>query len=297
MADAQILGVDFSGARGDEDIGNTWVANGKIAGQTLTIGSCSATSRAGLKNLLTELVPGSVAAMDFPFGVPKEFLDFQKCEAQNMTDAWKRFASTSPEDFWAAAGRLRETRRRANQEPVELRREGDALHYSEAISPLNIRMYRMTLRGMQLLHRLGAWDESRWSVPPLNTPSDSSVCLLEAMPGAFLRSVGFEWALIKRYKIKKSATAADQRMRKENREKILAGLKDQYVAGLSLQMGPGAPDQCTFINDDNALDSLVAAVAAASWVSERPFLGPEADELDAAKLEGWIYAPTVPLSR
>jgi hypothetical protein len=47
-----------------------------------------------------------------------------------------------------------------------------------------------------------------------------------------------------------------------------------------------------FLNNDNKLDSLVAAIAAAMWVQNPDsFRKPQPGELSGACLEGWIYAP------
>ena len=46
-----------------------------------------------------------------------------------------------------------------------------------------------------------------------------------------------------------------------------------------------------FRANEDPLDAVIAAVAAAAWALETPFLHPSQDEVADAQLEGWIYAP------
>ncbi len=283
MAETQILGVDFSGGGDDDHVGNTWVANGTLDGDRLSMGIPQAVSRATLASHLETTGSGSVAAIDFPFGVPREFLKFHGCEASTMPAVWERFSCTTPEEFRKDVRKLASERNDKGEKHVEVKRVGDERHYSEAMSPLNLRMYRMTLRGMQMLHRLHLENPTRWSVPPLKTSSDSTVCLLEVMPGAFLNSIGFPRTVTKYYKNAKNY--------RDNRKYVVECLADK-VKPLDIQLNLSGRVRGECLQDDNCLDSVIAAVAAAAWqrCPDR-FRHPQDSEEAAARLEGWIYAP------
>lgn len=283
MAETQILGVDFSGGGDCNHVGNTWVANGTLDGDHLSMEIPRAASRAGLASRLETTGFGSVAAIDFPFGVPRKFLEFHDCAASTMPAVWERFSCTTPEEFRKDVRKLASERNEKGEKHIEVKREGDERHYSEAMSPLNLRMYRMTLRGMQVLHRLHSDNPTWWSVPPLTMPDESTVCLLEVMPGAFLNGVGFPRTVTKYYKNAKN--------RIHNRKLIIECLADRVKPlGIQLNLSDRVRDLC--LKDDNCLDSVVAAVAAAAWKRcPGGFRHPQDSEKAAARLEGWIYAP------
>ena len=67
-----IVGVDFSGHREDR---NTWVALGRLdASGALRLDSVQPARRADLYELLATIPTLAVAALDFPFGVPADFV-------------------------------------------------------------------------------------------------------------------------------------------------------------------------------------------------------------------------------
>lgn len=107
-----------------------------------------------------------------------------------------------------------------------------------------------------------------------------SVTLLETMPGAFLKSIG---TIYKGYKKPKS-----QMLRDERRNTVLDALKDR--SGVELPNLSNFREEC--VANDDCLDAVVAAVAAASWSqNQSAFQHPSDDEFAAAELEGWIYVP------
>ena len=174
---------------------------------------------------------------------------------------------------------------------------GADLYFPECYSCLhkfNPNMVPMTFRGMQMLHRL--WHEG-CRVPPLDDSGRIGPVLLESMPGAVVNALGLP------HKGYKNGTR-----RHELRRQILGGLPGR--AGVAVENLDQFRDQ--YLESHDCLDSLVAAVAAALWTrdpsafrrpgdhgQQTPSLpgrqaSPEAmamSELDAARLEGWIYAP------
>ena len=272
----RIIGVDYSGARGDR---HTWISRGVLEGGELVLESCGPISRQKLTDVLGEVSQESpqefatVAALDFPFSVPREFAAFWRPEATTMSELWSAAAAMELEEFLNLRDRF-----------VELQGEPKRLSdtfYPECYSPLhkvNPNMVPMTFRGMQMLDRLG---RAGCSIPPLAPPPGAQTLLLEAMPGAALR------ALCLPYKGYKNGARAPQ-------------LRQTILDGLAVRSGLGLPNLREFylvgLANHDGLDSLVAAVAAALWAQDPTrFRRPaeeDAEEFDSrVMLEGWLYAP------
>ena len=274
----RIIGVDYSGARGDR---NTWISRGLLEGGQLVLESCESISREVLTEELMkargapEVSPEmlTVAALDFPFSVPREFAAFWRPEAATMPELWSAAAAME-------LGEFLELRDRFVVLHGEPKRLSDTF-YPECYSPLhqvNPNLVPMTFRGMQMLDRLG---RAGCSIPPLAPPPGANTLLLEAMPGAALRALGLPF---KGYKNGARAT--------QLRHTILEGL-----AGIS---GLGLPNLGDFssqgLSSHDGLDSLVAAVAAALWAQDptrfrRPAPEGSEDFEPRVLLEGWLYAP------
>ena len=101
----EILGVDFSGAAPDN---NTWVAAGTLTHAGLELRECFPSSRDQVAGMLLDLPAGSVAALDFPFSVPRPFADYWTPGAEDMTQLWAAAAAMESAGFM----KLRATRRR-----------------------------------------------------------------------------------------------------------------------------------------------------------------------------------------
>ncbi|MYC35087.1 MAG: DUF429 domain-containing protein [Chloroflexi bacterium] len=272
---ATIIGVDFSGARADK---NTWAARGLLdTDGSLVLESVQSIRREDLYRLLADIPVPSVAALDFPFGVPAQFAAFLSPRRlpSDMPDLWKVVDSIIADEF------IRERNRFVIQHG-EPKRAGDRKHHPESYSPLhavNPNMLPMTYRGIRLLHRWHEEQPHRWWVPPLPlaTDDDAVVALLELMPGALLKSLGLP------YKGYKRGRHSDLR-----RTQILDGLP--HKSGIRI-LNLGALRKDCLVNDD-CLDSVVAAVGAAMWAQDPAlFHHPNEDELNDAQLEGWIYVP------
>ena len=281
-----IVGVDFSGARSDNA---TWITLAQLEGDGLRILSSHPVTRAGLAELLATLPCDTVAALDFPFSVPHDFAEFWQPSATSMPALWQAAARLDFAEFLA----IRDAFCAENGEHM---RRGD-LYFPECYSCLhkfNPNMVPMTFRGMQMLHRL--W-QAGCRVPPLDDTGQDGPLLLESMPGAVINALGLPH---KGYK--------NGKRQQELREQVLNGLPER--SGVPIVNLDELRAQ--YLQSHDCLDSLVAAVAAALWERDparfrRPGDTPggppvngrrrtsaavlEMPELDAARLEGWIYAP------
>ena len=171
----EILGVDFSGAALDN---NTWVAAGTLTHAGLELRECFPSSRDQVAGMLLDLPAGSVAALDFPFSVPRPFAEYWTHGAIDMTQLWAAAAVMESVGFM----KLRDDFVSRHGEP---KREIDKSH-TESYSCLhkaNPNMVPMTFRGMQMLARL--WPAG-CDVPPLPSQNAGKAVLLEVMTGACL---------------------------------------------------------------------------------------------------------------
>ncbi len=269
----KIIGVDFSGAKVE---GKTWVAEGNLTveGQ-LRIDHVQPIRRDDLFELLGNAPASTVAALDFPFGLPKGSLEDLgigplNLDTATMRDVWPGILDMSLDEYRAKCRQFRK----------HLKRKGDD-YYSVSMSAFNTRLVPMTHCGIEMLQKLEkAWPH-RWWVPPVDVgpaPADK-VTLLEVMPGAFLWSIGFDYTTVKSYK--RDAGSLD----------IRNGIIDQLSAYAGIEMPNLSEFRWGSRANDDALDSVVAAVAAALWaVDSDRFCKPKPGELADARLEGWIYA-------
>ena len=285
----KIIGVDFSG-NGREN--TTWVTEAELyQNGHLQIQSCSHLSRKRkkahkkLEKLLKGLPDGAVAAMDFPFSVPRAFAKELSPGSYTMPDVWCATAKIK------SYGEFKNLQESFVKRYGAMMRRGD-IHFGGPLSPLQtagVNMLSMTFYGIQMLHRLWESKETRFRVPPLPEGKRTGPMLLETMPGVLLRGLDLP-AINYKDRTKDTAKVAAA---KKVRCKILDGLERN--SGLSLNIPEGYRKKC--IEKDDCLDSLVAAVGAAMWVRGKPkFLRPlevvkPELEIQAAQLEGWIYAP------
>ena len=271
-----ILGVDFSGAQSDR---NTWLAQGFLIGDRLSLASCGWVSRDELAGILAESSGPTVAALDFPFAPPQEFAHFWQPTATTMPDLWASAAELELPDFVALRDEF-------VARSGELKRACDPPESFSCLHKANPNMVPMTFRGMQLLHRLWTGDTANpMTVPPLPTPSrlgpEPATALLEVMPGAALRRLGLP------YKGYKNGAKADE-------------LRRQILEELPGRAAPVVVDLTEMRNlclaNHDGLDAVVAAIAAALWaIDPTRFPQPPAEGqpgyVPAVLLEGWLYAP------
>ena len=271
-----IMGVDFSGARADR---NTWLTQGLLEGENLILEDCRPVSRQDLTETLSACSGATIAALDFPFATPKVFADFWTPGASVMPDLWASAAKQEYQEFLA----LRNEFVARQGEPKRICDPPESYSCLHMVNPI---MVPMTFHGMTMLHRLWAgYTANSISVPPLPTSSTNvsgeTTVLLEVMPGAVLRKLGLPF---KGYKGGSRAL--------ERRKQVVEGLPD-LAAPITFQFGQFEE---LALRKHDALDSVVAAVAAALWEIDSGRFPQPAAEGDpgfdpVTLLEGWLYAP------
>ncbi len=289
MAERTILGVDFSGA---EKSNGTSVTNGVLRDTVLELKSCDHLSPKRdvalneLEQQLCDLPKNSVVAIDFPFSVPRAFAERLVPGASRMTEVWN--SVVTPE--YSRYSQFDDLRNRFVARHGEVMRRGDA-NFGGPFSPLhavNPSMLQMTYYGMRMLHRLR---KAGFRVPPLPDDGCDGPILLETMPGVLLRTFGLP---AENYKNPNKTNKGNPKM---VRREILDGLEDK--SGVTLKNLDDIRKKC--LDNHDRLDSLVASVGGALWAMDKSkdksqFITPResippSEELEAARLEGWIYAP------
>ena len=291
----KIIGVDFSGA---VTRNTTWVAKGELKGRILTIKTCfkpaSKQEEAHLKvkEILTRLPPGAVAAMDFPFSVPKSFLehwsalDEQISSARTMPDLWRRAGELKKSNKKLRRWCKEFVNKRKKDEifPTEPKRVGD-FYSPNSFSPLHrVRpdMVAMTFRGMEILQKV--WDNSQCQVPPINFPERTGSQVIEVMPSAILSAMG----------LTNSGYKGKGKECKKFREVIWDNLSCK--SGIKLNDPNDCRNKAIYDSGGDCLDAVVAAIAAALWhIDQEIFHGPPMQCSsrwdDVILKEGWLYTP------
>ena len=271
-----IIGVDFSGAQADN---NTWFTRGALDGTCLTLETCARISRADLTTTLAACSGPTIAALDFPFATPRAFVDYWIPGSTAMPDLWAKAARMD----YASFLELRDAFVSDHGEP---KRACDPPESYSCLHMVNPIMVPMTFRGMQMLHDLWFGNSvNAISVPPLpeysRTGTSGVTVLLEVMPGAVLRRLGLPF---KGYK--GGQRAGERRL----------SIVDELPGRASPILFEFGALRDVAVGSHDALDSIVAAVAAAMWAvtPERfpkpPKRGQEGFD-PAVMLEGWLYAP------
>ena len=284
-----IIGVDYSGAKEYNRNIKTWIARGRLTdgnGALWLNNTPRPIRREELYKLLVDVKPPAVAAMDFPFGLPAQFIA-HIADGENLPstmDAVWNIVSAMDRDRFIEICTIFVANRRAPN------RTWDAQHFSESSSPLkraNPDMRPMTYEGIRLLWRLHQECLQRWYVPPLEptAPDGETVTLLEVMPGAALNAVGLPY---RGYKNNTGLNALDNL---KNRKYIIDNLSENF--GIALPDLPQYRD--LFIFNDDALDAYIASIVAALWQKDKTAFHRPEDHAPAvladARYEGCIYAP------
>ena len=140
-----IIGVDFSGATQDR---NTWFAQGCLDDGVLLLERVQPIRREDLYSLMLRIPAPAVAAMDFPFGLPEEFLPHVRVGDgfRTIAEIWPILAATDLQVLGDIATKF-------VHDYGEPRRVVDC-HYPEAKSVLhrvNPDMLPMTYQGASLV--------------------------------------------------------------------------------------------------------------------------------------------------
>lgn len=289
MAERTIVGVDFSGA---ERRNATWVTKAVLRGNVLHVELCCRPSvnkdkaYEKLEKLLQELRDDAVVALDFPFSLPQDFAMQVAPNASRMPDVWEAVANIKE---YSQFNKLRCYFVKRHGEMI---RRGDA-HFGGPFSPLKTvgtNMLPMTFHGMRMLHRL--WTSDRgFQVPPLCAYKRCGPTLLETMPGVLLRRFGLPATNYK------SKNKSNKDRLEDVRKEIWDGL--ERISAPTLKIPDIEKARC--LANADCLDSLVAAIGAALWTMDKSqFLIPREtiptnEEIDFARLEGWIYALSRPM--
>lgn len=310
----EIAGVDYSAANKDPNA--TWLTTGTLlkdgkSTPTLTFRHIENTGSIKIAASLLKNQPISVG-FDFPFSTPKIFQDhLTQNYSKSLTQQGIRPASHrqnhQPEYIHSISfERLLEivdsfklaSQQLGRKEPLRLT---DSLVSPKAASPIHLinpGMLKMTWQGSALLKEM---QDNGYLIAPFDTDTcprepgsaENRKVVYETYPSAILKALALPF---RKYKGRDSQA-------RELRAEVIAGLTKLHTVKrlnwLELKLVIKPSLAAVALDDDNALDSLIAAIGAAitSLYPERvsPHIlltSPEHRHLfEEAIAEGWIYVP------
>ena len=275
-----LIGVDFSGAQQDNA---TWIAiatignDGQLAWQTPF-----PIRRADLEQLLLTINGPTIAALDFPFGLPSDFAMKQGFIrwGEGLMDSCDRMSTTDQAEFKEVTEQYLAAYRRSDGSTIHCRCRREPSRVCDdypAYSPLHgvqPSMREMTYHGMAMLGRLLRRARGRFKIPPL--PANAvrgQVTLVELMPGQLLRARGDSGIGYK--------TGLNTLPR---RHEILSRLEAWIDAPL--------PEHIRLACRANAdcLDAVVNLIGAREWHrNPDAFNHPTPTQSQFTHIEGWLY--------
>lgn len=258
----RIYGVDFSGSQSAGD--KIWLASATVSEKTLFVEACfparelpnSAHEREQCLTALVEFIESNRCAafgLDFPFGLPTRVVP-------EHTD-WKTFVTTFSDQYTGPLDLHEKCKNQGEGLPgdrVEYKRVTD-VDADAPFCPYNWRMKSQTYYGIsELLARLVKEDRAR--ILPMQSARDSLPWVLEVCPSSTLRDRGLPRQGYK------GSTIDHEQVRRE----IIERLEDATIT-LTDSVRATASQE----TDGDALDSIVAAVATARAIDERPDVDPK----------------------
>lgn len=206
--------------------------------------------------LVERILGADRTGIDAPFGWPAAFI--ASITAHHAQEAWPSDPNVSPDDA---------------RRPLRFRVTDLQVH-EEGSSPLSVSSDRIAVTAMRcadLQHRLALR-----GLAVDRAGMDGGVC--EVYPAASLRAWNFTSTGYKGVK---------------NREG-LRRLAESLLSGCpSLQLSEHTRARC--LSDDDCLDAVVCSLTARANALEATH-GPTSEQMVAARREGWIHVPMVPLT-
>lgn len=273
----RIYGIDFTSAPGRGKA--LTCAACEVEGDTLSLEwLCLWETFCGLKHILGSEGPW-VAAIDFPFGLPVEFVN-----EMQWPPAWADYVGALPHDKDAFCQVVRDFKLRQPDGLKNLKRCVD--EKARSASPLNIDnppVGKMFFQGAPRLLLSPA------SIEPVRPIPGESRIVVEGYPALVVRHLCGEHLRDKRkYKGRRKEQREDCRAL---RSTILDRLRNCGHYGVTVDIPDDLQEKIVADRDGDLLDALLAAVQGAwAWRQGAPAYGLPAD---APRLEGWIADPAV----
>jgi hypothetical protein len=266
-----IYGIDCSGAQDAGD--KIWIAKGAPDGERLLVSECSRArdlpnSGKQLEECLPALVdliernPNAVFGFDFPLGLPRDFV---------QEKAWKEFVLEFPSRYKSPEA-FREACRQADG-GQELKRQTDIESHTP-FSPYNLRIFRQTYYGISKVLYSLVRDKSAY-ILPFDKPSAGKPWILEVCPASTLKLLMKDGV---------PAYKGPEEEKRENRRRILDDVKK---AGIILDKNAELKQKNIANKGGDALDSVIAALAAFKTIQNQDGLIPEDDGYWT--IEGYVY--------
>lgn len=266
-----IYGVDFSGAK---EAGNKiWIAKGIPKGKALVIKECVRArglpeSGKRLEDCLPAIVKlikssqDAVFGFDFPFGLAASLVNEK---------TWEEFV-LGFHSRYKIPDAFREGCSRADG-GHELKRQTDVESHTP-FSPYNLRLFKQTYYGISKVLYPLVRDKSA-CILPFDKPVAGKPLILEVCPASTLKRF---------MKNKVPSYKGSEEEKRKNRRQILDFMMKE---GVAFENAPGLEDEIIANTGGDALDGVIAALAAFKAVKDEDTLIPEDDGY--WKIEGYVY--------
>ena len=252
----RIYGIDFSGAL---DAGKKiWIADGAINNGRLMIGNCESAGdflKTGVERdkclrALREFITGKkdcVFAMDFPFGLPLQFV---------RENSWEAFVLNFHEHYEKAEYLKNECKSiTGNRESKRVTDQRSKAPFS----PYNLRVYRQTYYGINNILR-PLVQEQKACVLPMQAAHPDKPWIIEICPASTLKNL---FNLKKLFSYKGST-----RYHEKAQERILTAIERKDVSIMEETLRKKILKE----RSGDALDSVIAAYAGFRALNDPSFL-------------------------
>lgn len=276
-----IAGADCSGSK---DVPNeTWLAVGTLTGSGLEITRLAKIGMHALAVEVSKIEALHSAGFDFPFSLPREFLDFLSEKAgREQFQEWQQVVEhlvfMSQEQFQELVLQFKKEPKRFTDKEATV----------QGLSPLHRgypSMVQMTWHGMRALASL---NPERFAILPFQDMHESRCSVLEVYPRATLKCLGLPDTGYK------SREKKDKDKMQSVRHKMLQGLissRERLKNDIPRLVLPQKFEHFV-VDSDHALDALLACYATAMFANNASFFAdPLQSESVDVLIEGWIYEP------
>lgn len=276
-----IAGADCSGSK--ELPNETWLAVGTLTGAGLELTRLSKIGTHALSAEIGKLASLHSVGFDFPFSLPRDFLDYladkaERPKFQEWQEVVEHLVFMPLEQFQDYVHLFRKESKRFTDKSATV----------QGLSPLhraNPSMVQMTWHGMRTL---ASMNPEKFAVQPFQDAVEGRCTVLEVYPRATLKCLGLPDT---GYKVKDKK---EKDKMQSVRHHLLQGLlssRERVKHGIPKLFIPQKFEHF-IVDSDNAFDAVVACYATAMHANDASlFADPlEGDNVDVL-IEGWIYEP------
>ncbi len=276
-----IAGADCTGSK---DMPNeTWLVVATLTGTGVEVTQLSKIGIHTLAGELSKLTNLHSVGLDFPFSLPREFLNYLSDKADRAP--FQEWQEVVEHLVFMPLDMFQDLAHRFKKEP---KRFTDKATTVQGVSPLhrgNPSMVQMTWHGMRMLASL---NPDKFTILPFHDSGPGHCNVLEIYPRTTLNCLGLPDTGYK------SKEKKDKEKMQSTRHKLLQGLLSvrEKTKNIAPKLFFPQKFEHFVVDSDHALDALVACYATAMYAHDTTlFADPFACNNIDVLIEGWIFEP------